>query len=56
MKAMEAKLMDEQEKALKYSERINIFPPAKQMRTILAQRWSYEEVENMKEQQNILEK
>jgi hypothetical protein len=36
MKAMETKLMDEQEKVLKYPESINTFPPTKQMRAILA--------------------
>jgi hypothetical protein len=47
MKVVEEKLRDAQEKAQKDSESINTLPPAESMTTILAQRKSYMEVENM---------
>jgi hypothetical protein len=56
MKVVEAKLGDSQEKVKKHLDNINTLPPTKRMATILAQRHSYMEFENMRDQQNILQK
>jgi hypothetical protein len=55
MKVVEEKLREAQEKAQKASESINTLPPVERMMTILAQRQSYVEVENMWDQQKILQ-
>jgi hypothetical protein len=55
MKVVEAHLREAQERAHQASEKIMTLPPTERMTTILAQRQSYMEVENMRDQQNILQ-